>query len=171
MSQKQDNVGLFIPAGIHENVQLDEVKIKQTSAGVEILELTYKKDNRKCYQTEWLHPSDPIEQQEKVASRILCVLKVFFSKEVIDKIEAENIVDLAKKTALALSSVKDKTLLRMKFVYNDGKEKSMVSTPRYSKFTWIEPMTIPANESKIQWLANIDKDAPTKNVVEKDEKR
>ena len=160
VSQNQDNVGIFIPAGIHEDVSLHEVKVKDTPSGTKVFEVSYRKDNKTTYQTEWLHPEDPVERQEKVAAKILCVLKAFFSQETIDKIEVENVLDLAIKAEAALNSVKDATKLRTKFVY----VKDKVTIPRYSKFTWIEPMTIPKEESKIQWMANIDRDTPEMTI-------
>lgn len=149
ISIQQSTAGLFITAGIQEDIKLETAKIKMTPTGTEVFEVTFLKDNKKGYMTEWLHPEDATEQQEKVAGRILCVLKAFLPKEAIDNLEAKDITDLANKAVIALNATKDSTLLRVKFVYIKDK----VTVPRYSKFTWIEPMSVAKADSKIQWLS------------------
>lgn len=169
VSQNQENVGIFIPSGITENVELEGVEVKMTPTGTEVFQATFKKDNKRNYMTEWLHPEDPTERQEPGAARIMHLLSAFLPEEALDRLEAENIKDLAQKAVVALDSTKHATKLRIKFVY----VKDKVTTPRYSKFTWVESMTIPKEESKIQWMSNIDSDKPEQmpQKTEKDQKK
>jgi len=138
---------LFLPPGIHEGVKLTNVMIKDTPMNVRVLEMTFEKDGKKTYYTEWLDEDKAEEAKKKVVMGVLQVLKAIVPKTILDSmVVVDTLGEFAEKTVLVLNNFKDTVNLRLKTVYIKDK----VTIPLHSRYPWIENMIEP--NSKIQIL-------------------
>lgn len=147
LETQTQNTQMFLPPGIHENVKLTNVIIKQTPVGVNVLEMTFEKDGKKTYYTEWLDEDKADDAKKKVVMGILQVLKAIVPKTILDSMTTvDTLGDFAEKTVLVLDKFKNEISLRLKTVYMKDK----VTIPLHSRFPWIENML--ETNSKIQIL-------------------
>ena len=149
----------FLEAGIHEDVKFTSVRVDKGIKGTYFIELTFEKDGRKLVHTEWEPTMGPRTTEEMLKNkqtnqvhRMLDILKCFYDKS-IPQFEGETFKSFADWVKMMLDNADKSKLLRIKVVYND---KRYTTLPNYTKYTWIEPMSIPTNESKISKLS-IDK--------------
>jgi hypothetical protein len=139
------NTQLYLEPGIHENVVLSEIAIKDTPIGVKVLELIFRKDNKKSSFSEWLDEAKEDEALKKVVLTIINVLNAVVPKSVINAMpNTEGIIAFAEQAAMVLNAYKDQAKLRLKTVY----VKDKVRVPLHSRMPWIENMN--ETESKIQ---------------------
>lgn len=154
----------FIVPGIQENVKLSGVRVDVSINGNAFIEFSFKKANSgTATHTEW-EPSKRDGQTDEdfrnkcknQYARILQILLCFYTKEQLE--QHGNFNDFKGLTEFVKNCLEkadlENTPLRVKFVYNN---KDYVSLPQYAVYTFIEPMSIKAEDSKIRILTNIDK--------------
>lgn len=149
----------YIPVGIQENVALKSVKVTTSPNGNLFLEITFEKDGATLTQTEWkptkfgnMSDEDLQKKEDTQFSRMMQILLCFYKDEELI-FNAINFEGWAEEVANYLNRADKSKLLRMKVVYNN---KNYTTLPTYAKYTFIEPMSIPKEESSIIELG-IDK--------------
>lgn len=150
------NKSSFIDVGIHENVEVELVRFGISENNNKFLAITYVDENgNKITRTEWEPKGDDAaktaSKAETQSRRLEQFLYTFISKDV--KIQATSFSDLATKFVAALGNSYKGVKIRLKVVYD---KKNWTSTPEYGKYAWIEPMSVPADKSKVRILT-IDK--------------
>jgi hypothetical protein len=159
---KQPN---FIEAGIHENIELKKIEYRISDKGNEFLVLTFEDENgATLIQTEW-QPSkmdDEVKAQEKTSNQINRLRQIFcgydrknpetmtFIPHKDFDIQATTFKEFCEKAINILSDKFVGKKLRIKCGYYKD---NFVILPNYSKFPFIEPMTIPTEKSKIRRLS------------------
>lgn len=169
----------YIEAGIHEDIVMVDVKYSQTVNGNEFLAFYFEnKHGDKLSHTEWpVKLSKPLEsmskeEKEKILgivesqkSRIKQIVEVFFTDEELEKkpyeIDPRTFEEFAKMTIAFLGNAYKDKLVRVKVVYD---YKGYTSLPNRSRFTFIEPMTISKEESKIRILTGDVLERPKKDT-------
>lgn len=136
----------YLPAGIQENIEILEAKMKKTLTGKDIFEVTFVRDGQKSIWTEWPSLEDGEESKARCARQITECLLTICPKEVVSGMSSQNIVEFATKAVAAIEAFKTTKKLRLKLVY----VKDKVTVPRHSYYKWIESMEIPKESSKIQ---------------------
>lgn len=162
----------YIEAGIRENLSLVEVTYGVSPNGNEFIAFTFEDVNGdKFTPTEYaVRLSKAFEQMSEQEQanflksvdsqkrRIGQIVTTFVSPEQYAFV-ANNFKEFAENIIRILNN-RDKSLkCRVKIVYND---RNFTALPRYWAYTFIEPMTVAKENSKIRIL-NIDKivkDAP-----------
>lgn len=155
----------FIKPGIQENVKLSGVRTDSSINGNLFIEFSFKKANvGTATHTEWepvkfdgMSDEDFRKKCKNQTTRITQILLCFYTKQQLEEMnpsfsDFKGLIDFVK--SLLDKADTENTLLRVKFIYNN---KDYISLPQYSMFTFIEPMSISADESKIRILTNIDK--------------
>lgn len=159
----------FMDAGIHENVKLVSYRFdKSPVGGNKFLEFTFEKDGQVMIHTEWepkiglnLDGSRTQEQleealqskQDTLGLRMFQILSCYYPNEEDRNFVGETFSDFAKWIVEMLDKADTEQLLRIKVVFN---RKGWLSLPNYGKIKFIEPMSIPTEESKIRIIDNID---------------
>ena len=149
----------YIPVGIQENVALKSVKVTISPNGNLFLEITFEKDGATLTQTEWkptkfgnMSDEDLQKKEDTQFSRMMQILLCFYKDEELI-FNATSFEGWAAEVSNYLNKADKSKLLRMKVVYNN---KNYTTLPTYAKYTFIEPMSIPKEESSIIELG-IDK--------------
>lgn len=149
----------YIPVGIQENVALKSAKVTTSPNGNLFLEITFEKDGATLTQTEWkptkfgnMSDEDLQKKEDTQFSRMMQILLCFYKDEELI-FNATSFEGWAEEVANYLNRADKSKLLRMKVVYNN---KNYTTLPTYAKYTFIEPMSIPKEESSIIELG-IDK--------------
>lgn len=149
----------YIPVGIQENVALKSAKVTTSPNGNLFLEITFEKDGATLTQTEWkptkfgnMSDEDLQKKEDTQFSRMMQILLCFYKDEELI-FNATNFEGWAEEIANYLNRADKSKLLRVKVVYNN---KNYTTLPTYAKYTFIEPMSIPKEESSIIELG-IDK--------------
>jgi hypothetical protein len=152
----------YLPAGIHENVQLTEIRVdKSPNAGAQFIEFTFTDSaGNICKSTEYeptrRQGEDDFSFQQKVENlmrRILQIVRIYTS----ENFEAATFIDMANWVKRVIDPIKDKPV-RIKVIYEWSEKKNADYTrlPRYWKYTFIESMSVPSNRTKVKILS-IDK--------------
>lgn len=149
----------FLGAGIHENVEFAGVRNEKSANGNSFIEFKFIKDGAALTQTEY-EPTKFGDQTDaefeskanKQVARILQILSPWYSKEQLSNFTADSFEVFAKWVADLMNAVDKTKLVRLKVVYGQN---GYTSLPKYAFYTFIEPMTIPTESSKISKL-NID---------------
>ncbi len=166
------DVEKFLPAGIHENLVMYDVKYAVSTPGGNKFLCFYFKDeeNRKSSHTEYEpKPSENLPNgyegtledlfKQKVTNLVSRVGQVLVSGGYITREQLQipspwDFEAFAKHVvALLVASGYQNKKIRAKFIYNN---KGYTSLPQYNKYQFIEEMTVVKEESKIQKL-KIDK--------------
>lgn len=149
----------YIPVGIQENVALKSAKVTTSPNGNLFLEITFEKDGATLTQTEWkptkfgnMSDEDLQKKEDTQFSRMMQILLCFYKDEELI-FNATSFEGWAEEIANYLNRADKSKLLRVKVVYNN---KNYTTLPTYAKYTFIEPMSIPKEESSIIELG-IDK--------------
>ena len=149
----------YIPVGIQENVALKSAKVTTSPNGNLFLEITFEKDGATLTQTEWkptkfgnMSDEDLQRKEDTQFSRMMQILLCFYKDEELI-FNATSFEGWAEEVANYLNRADKGKLLRVKVVYNN---KNYTTLPTYAKYTFIEPMSIPKEESSIIELG-IDK--------------
>lgn len=149
----------YIPVGIQENVALKSAKVTTSPNGNLFLEITFEKDGATLTQTEWkptkfgnMSDEDLQRKEDTQFSRMMQILLCFYKDEELI-FNATSFEGWAEEVANYLNRADKSKLLRVKVVYNN---KNYTTLPTYAKYTFIEPMSIPKEESSIIELG-IDK--------------
>jgi hypothetical protein len=156
----------YLPAGIHENIALTEVRVdKSPNKGINFIEFTFKDIHGNVCKTTEFEPTkrngeDEFSFQQKVENKMRRILQIvrIYSNDNFEANTFEEMIQWVKKT---IDAKKDQIAVRIKVIYEwvekaNGKGADYTSTPRYWKYTFIEPMTVSAGQSKIKILS-IDK--------------
>lgn len=162
----------FMDAGIHENVALVAARKGTSQNNNSFIEFEFNKDGYKLTHTEW-EPSKYVDQSDddfaekvnKQVARILQIMSTFFDKSLLT-FEADSFSTFADWVIKVMDAADKTKLVRIKVVYGRG---GYTSLPQYAKYTFIEPMTVESNASKIKRLQidtferpeQGDKEAPT----------
>lgn len=136
----------FIPAGIHENVQLKSARLAESPTGNKFFEIVFEKDGATLTQTEWkptkFEGMDEAALQKKEDtqfSRMMQILLCFYKDEQLI-FNGSTFEEFATEVVNYLNNADKSKLLRVKIVYNS---KGYTTLPSYAKYTFIEPMTLP----------------------------
>lgn len=157
----------YIPAGIIENVKLVSAKVDTSINGNDFLEIRFEKDGAIFVHTEYKPNRTANDTDETVQkkednqfSRMMQILLVFYKDEQLI-FNGTTFKEFAKEVATFLNNANKDILVRVKIVYNDN---NYTTLPRYTKYTFIEPMILPEGETSSIVELSIDKF--TKSVVE-----
>ena len=157
----------YVEAGIIENAELKSIRYAVSEKGNEFIEFTFEDSTgSKLTQTEY-KPSGKTSEEElektiKQMQRIKQIVCGYDEKnpETITylqpseySVQANDFKSFCEGTIRLLNNRYVGKKVRIKAVYSD---KGFVTLPKYSKFVFIEPMTIPVEKSAIRILG-IDK--------------
>lgn len=156
----------YIKPGIQENLFLIDIKYDKTEKGNEFLAFYFKdKFGDELSHTEWPPRADkPIESMnekeredlikkvENQKKRIKQIVKTYLPNETFD-FRANSFEEFAKLIISLLKGKVENVPVRVKVVLSDD---NFTTLPKYSKYTFIEPMTITTEQSRMR-LLNIDK--------------
>jgi hypothetical protein len=172
------NAPTFIPAGIHTNLRMVDIKYGTTEKGNEFLAFYFENEKGdKLSHTEWPpKPSKPISAMsveekrtfleyniEGQMARLKQIIEVFKKDP---SLEADNFKELAMQIIAFLGdSYKDK-LIRVKVVYDN---KGFTTLPKNARNTFIESADIAEDKSSIRQLPSDKFERPNKGDVEKEE--
>lgn len=150
----------FIEAGIHENLSLAGIRAEKSVNGNNFLEIKLVNEAGATFTHTEYEPSafpgdapDKLQsKQDNQLSRILQLLKVYYSEEDLLKAAGElnSFEEMTQWVKRAAEAADKSKKLRVKVVYN---EKGYTTLPKYAKYTFIEPMDVSATDSKIKQLA------------------
>ena len=157
----------YLPAGIHEDVVLENAKYEESPNGNKFIEFTFSKNGQILKHTEWeptkgMYVTTDEDLQKKVDnqfSRILQILVCFYKDEELE-FEGESFKEFAQWVAEKLMSADKSKKLRVKVIYN---KKGYTTLPGYSKYTFIEPMELP--EGKASAITELSIDTFVKPIV------
>jgi hypothetical protein len=162
----------YMEAGIHENVELTKVEygVSPNNSEKEFIAFYFNDETgTQLSHTEW-KPKDGFDTTPKTIANQIARIKqivcgplqynknnVLINPESItflhpDKynIDVDNFKDFATKTISLLGDTFKGKLVRIKAVYSNT---GYITLPSYSKFAFIEPMTISLDKSKIRILS------------------
>jgi hypothetical protein len=148
----------FLEAGIHENVKFTGVRIGQGNRNNAFIEFSFEKDGKRFTHTEW----EPIKgalsneafekKQTNITARAVEIMRCFYDDAMLN-FEGETFSEFIQWVKTLLDNADTSKLVRLKVVYNDN---GYTSLPSYTRFTWIESMSVAKEHSKIKELG-IDK--------------
>lgn len=161
----------FIPAGIHENISLVNVKVEESPKGYTFIAFEFKDDQSNTFTyTEWPKTSDrpytAMSDDERAkfenkiqnqVSKITQVLETFVPKGTYTPIEVNSFIDFITKVKELLKDKMDNTKVRIKVVYDN---KNYTTFPTFADEVFIESMSVSKENSKIRQLG---KDRMTKS--------
>lgn len=140
----------FIPAGIHENVQLKNARLAESPTGNKFLEIVFEKDGATLTQTEWkptkfegMDDNALQKKEDTQFSRMMQILLCFYTDEQL-VFNCSTFEEFATEVANYLNNADKSKLLRVKIVYNN---KGYTTLPSYAKYTFIEPMILPEGQT------------------------
>ena len=150
----------YIGAGIKEDIFLKRVEYGSTDKGNEFLAFYFENvQGDKLSHTEWPpRPStsfDDLSAEDKEnflkkvknqKNRIKQIIKTYLPKEKFD-LKPESFKEYAEDIIKLLKGKIEDVPIRVKIVFN---EKGFTTLPKYSKYKFIELMTVPKELSKIQ---------------------
>lgn len=151
----EDYKSKYMPVGINENVHLASALVKESPNGKPILEIILaNEEEQTVIQTEWepqmaswmKGPEQLEEQMNKQYKRMLQLLLCFYKDEEID-FNGEKFIDFANYVVDKLNNADKSILLRVKVVYNKN---GYTTLPNSVSRTFVEPMSVPKEESKIE---------------------
>lgn len=149
----------FIPAGIHENIQLKSARLAESPTGNKFLEIVFEKDGATLTQTEWkptkFEGMDETALQKKEDtqfSRMMQILLCFYTDEQL-VFNCSTFEEFATEVVNYLNNADKSKLLRVKIVYNN---KGYTTLPSYAKYTFIEPMVLPEGQATAITKLGID---------------
>lgn len=137
----------YIPAGIHDNLELTEIRNEISVNGNPFVEFTFVNDKGDLFkhtEFEARKTSNDTEEtfaekQGKQAARILQILEAYITDKESLKFSAADFKSFIKLAITILGDKYKGVKVRCKLVYND---KGYTTFPRYSKFTFIENMDV-----------------------------
>ena len=154
-----------IPAGIIEDVVISEVRVETSKNGNVYIAFTFDKDGATASQTEWEPRKWPDMDESrfqdactKQVKHTLQILECYYPKEVLN-FKGETFKEFANWVKALMDKADLSKKLRVKFVYKDN---GYIELPKYCMYTFIEPMTVSKEESKI---AELSIDQFTKPIV------
>jgi len=149
----QDQGSSFIEAGIHEDLEFDRITYNVSANGNKFLAF-YLKDlsGAEVSKTEW-EPKDenPEKLKNKVNNQMIRIHHILVGSGVLSEIniEADDFEEFANKLIDLVGDKYKDVKIRAKVVYDDN---NYTTLPNYTKYIWIEPMSVPKEKSKIRIL-------------------
>jgi hypothetical protein len=142
----------FMDVGIHENVELKNVRSEVSKNGNPFLAFDFEDSKgRTLSHTEWpITNNVTAERVQNQMKRVRHIVVKFIPEEKYI-FEAKDFTDFANKTVALLGEAYKGKKVRVKVVYNNN---DFTDLPNYTPF--IESMDIPTNESKLE-IISIDK--------------
>ena len=168
-AKAQDNKSdvQYIEAGIVPGLVVASGELKETPSGKHLLEIILKKGEATATSTEWEPEKFADETEEDFAkrcdgftARLLDILGCYYDKTSLN-IEATSFTELANWFINLINAADKNKQVRAKIVYN--KNGFAILAPGY-RYTFIEPMTIAEEDSKLRILAKDVIVRPTKDV-------
>lgn len=161
----------FIDVGIHDNVELTEIKVDVSPKGSNFIAFTFtSEDGKKLTKTEWEPLGDDEAKMKKgknQAKRIKHIMARFVSAEqTVIEYDFDNWTKFASTVKAKLDPFIKGVKLRIKAVYDD---KNYVSLPNYLDF--IERMDVDKTKLSISSIDKMtreeaDKEVPVTNLLE-----
>lgn len=162
----------FMDVGIHENVELINIKYDQSPNNNKFIVFTFKDESGKeLSHTEW-EPTDKDETRlnQKITNqikRIKHIAKRYMPEDSFD-INASDFEGFALKTIQLFGDKFKGVKVRVKVVYSNS---NYTSLPNYVPF--IENMSVPKEETKLEILSidkmvrdRADRETPTTNPLD-----
>lgn len=141
----------FIDVGIHDNVELTNVRYDVSPNGNQFLAFDFQDEKGKTLShTEWF-PGDGADSKIKNQMKRVRHIVVKYIPEEKYIFEANNFKDFAEKTIALLGESYKGVKVRLKVTYNNN---NWADLPNYLPF--IEKMDVPKEKSKLEILS-IDK--------------
>ena len=163
----------YMPVGINENVTLKEVNVKKTDQGRDFLEIIFENEQGqtatmtewKNEKNQWIVTDEDLQRRDNQQfGRILQVIDAFCGKH--GDFEGSSFVEMINwvqnEFENAKSYLTESTKLRLKVVY-DKKGYTKVS----SLGIFVEPMSVPEEQSQIKLWKNDLLERPVQADVEK----
>lgn len=142
----------FMDVGIHENVELKNVRSEISKNGNPFLAFDFEDSKgRTLSHTEWPITNNATPERIQNQMKRVRHIVVKFIPEEKYIFEAKDFTDFANKTVALLGTAYKGKKVRIKVVYNNN---DFTDLPNYTPF--IESMNIPTNESKLE-IISIDK--------------
>ena len=162
----------FLDAGIHENVSLEKVRSdKSPNNGNQFIEFTFSKDGATMTHTEY-EPQKYSDQSEedfnakvnKQVARILQIMEAFYDRSKLS-FTADSFSAFSAWVSALMNNADKSNKVRLKVVYGPT---GYTTLPKYAVYTFIEPMTVSAQNSKIKKLG-IDSFVRPETVADREE--
>lgn len=141
----------YLATGIHDNVLLQSIRIDKSPAGNQFIEFTFGKDGAIVTHTEWepskfngMTDADLQVKQNNLYNRVKQIMRCYYSEDVFDNFECNTFNEFITFVKSTLDAAAP-TPVRLKVVYND---KGYTTLPTYSKYKFIEPMSVEKSELK-----------------------
>lgn len=163
----------YMPVGINENVTLKEVNVKKTDQGRDFLEIVFENAQGqtatltewKNEKNQWIVTDEDLQRRDNQQfGRILQVIDAFCGKH--GDFEGSSFIEMINwvqnEFENAKSYLTESTKLRLKVVY-DKKGYTKVS----SLGIFVEPMSVPEEQSQIKLWKNDLLERPVQADVEK----
>ena len=157
----------YIEAGIQSDLVVSSAEFKETPGGKELLEIVIKKGEATATSTEWEPEKFADETEENFGkrcdgftSRLLDILGCYYDTTALN-VEASSFTELANWFVNLINAADKTKTVRAKLVFN--KNGYVILAPGY-RYTFIEPMTIAEEDSKIRILAKDVIVRPVKDV-------
>ena len=164
----------FIEAGIHENISLDGIRVEKSVNGNNFIEIKLTNESGAAFTHTEYEPSRSTQDTDETFNnkatnqfaRLLQLAKVFYTIEQLNSTAAtfNNFEGMGAWFKQLIDGADKSKKMRVKIVYNDN---GYTTLPRYAKYTFIEPMTVTKEESKIKPLS-IDKFTRPEIVADKE---
>lgn len=159
----------FLDAGIHDNVSLEKVRHDKSPNGNLFLEFTFSKDGATMTHTEY-EPTKFQDQSDedfnakvnKQVARILQIMEAFYDRAQLS-FSADSFTSFASWVSTLMNSVDKSKKVRLKVVFGNN---GYTTLPKYSVYTFIEPMSVDPSKSKIKKLGIDNFERPEAGDVE-----
>ncbi len=158
-NELKDQGGSFVDAGIIENLELARVESKESKNGNKFLAFYFKDlSGSEVPKTEWApKDEDPVKLKGKINKQMTRIHHMLVASGILTKeeltIKASSFEDFGAQLVKVIGEKAQGIKLRAKVVYDNN---NFTTLPNYTKYIWIEPMTVSKEESKIRILS-IDK--------------
>lgn len=156
----EGNGSAYLEPGIYENIVLKDVVYNESRNGNKFMAFYFADENgNQVPKTEW-EPNGE-NQESKVENQLTRIKHIAVNSGILSEDEfvfkADNFEQFAKQVVEKLKAKQDqwdKHKLRIKVIYDS---RNYTTLPSYVKFSWLESMDIPSEQSKIKILPGLDK--------------
>lgn len=168
-NELKDQGGSFVDAGIIENLELDRIEVKESKNSNKFMCFYFKDlSGAEVPKTEWEpKDEDPEKLKGKISKQMTRIHHMLVASGILTKeelnIKAASFEDFGNQLVKVVGDKAKGVKLRAKVVYDDN---NFTTLPNYTKYIWIEPMSVTKEESKIRVLS-IDKMERVKPDAEK----
>lgn len=174
--QKKDISSRYLLPGIHENVELVSINYKKTEKGSELIEFNFENAAKEMFtHTEWKVMSNRdvnafSEKEKELYLRLVkaqvkklnTIATTFIPEQKFAQVGGNTFEEFCKSAIAAIGDSYKGVKIRLKVVYD---KRNFVSLPSYSNHDWIEPMTVPKENSRIRILTGARGDKMEKSPL------